>query len=104
MKRKKVETILTGEVHSTKGDKTISVSVERIFRHLAYKKIVRKKVKYLVHDENKKCKPGDIVRIRLVRPISKRKRWLLMDILQTAHVKEEAANDIQNVQKAEVPQ
>ncbi len=86
--RKKVETILTGEVFSAKGDKTISVYVERIFQHNTYKKIVRKKVKYLVHDEKNECKPGDKVKIRLVRPISKRKRWLVMDILQKALAKE----------------
>lgn len=88
MKRKKVETILTGEVLSTKSDKTISVSVERIIQHPTYKKIVRKKKRYLVHDEQNKCKPGDIITIRLVRPISKKKRWLLLDILQAAQVKE----------------
>jgi len=86
---KKVGTILTGEVVSTKADKTVSVYVERIFQHPAYKKIVRKKKKYLVHDEHNKCKPGDIVRIRLVRPISKMKRWLLVDIVSTAPKKEE---------------
>lgn len=87
--KKKVGTILTGEVVSTKADKTVSVYVERIFQHPAYKKIVRKKKKYLVHDEHNKCKPGDIVRIRLVRPISKMKRWLLVDIVSTAPKKEE---------------
>jgi small subunit ribosomal protein S17 len=87
--RKKVGTILTGEVVSTKADKTVSVNVERIFQHPAYKKIVRKKKKYLVHDEHNKCKPGDIVRIKLVRPISKMKRWMLVDIVSTAPKKEE---------------
>ncbi|MGE5341594.1 MAG: 30S ribosomal protein S17 [Candidatus Omnitrophota bacterium] len=88
-KRKKVETVLTGEVLSSKSDKTVSVSVERIFQHPTYKKIVRKKIKYLVHDEHNRCKPGDIVSIRLVRPISKRKRWLVMDIVQSSLVKNE---------------
>jgi small subunit ribosomal protein S17 len=87
--RKRVETVLTGEVISTKADKTISVSVERIFQHTVYKKIVKKKKKYLVHDEHNKCKPGDVVRIKLVRPISKKKRWLLLDIVSTAPRKEE---------------
>ena len=87
--RKRVETVLTGEVISTKADKTISVSVERIFQHTVYKKIVRKKKKYLVHDEHNKCKPGDVVRIKLVKPISKKKRWLLLDIVSTAPRKEE---------------
>jgi len=75
---------LTGEVVSTKADKTASVNVERIFQHSVYKKIVRRKKKYLVHDEHNKCKPGDIVKIKLVKPLSKRKRWLLVDILSAS--------------------
>lgn len=87
-KRKKGELILFGEVVSTKANKTISVSVERIFQHPVYKKIVRKKKKYLVHDEHNRCKPGDSVRIKLVRPISKWKHWLLLDVVSSAPEKE----------------
>jgi small subunit ribosomal protein S17 len=87
-KKKRVEIVLTGEVVSTKADKTASVNVERIFQHPVYKKIVRKRKKYLVHDEHNKCKPGDVVKIKLVRPISKMKRWLLVDIVSTAPAKE----------------
>jgi small subunit ribosomal protein S17 len=87
-KKKRVEIVLTGEVVSTKADKTASVNVERIFQHPVYKKIVRKRKKYLVHDEQNKCKPGDVVKIKLVRPISKMKRWLLVDIISTAPAKE----------------
>ena len=86
--KKKVDILLTGEVVSNKADKTISVNVERIFQHKVYKKIVRKKVKYLAHDEHNKCNPGDMVRIKLVRPLSKNKRWMLVDILSTAPSKE----------------
>ncbi len=86
--KKKVEIILTGEVVSTKADKTASVNVERIFQHKVYKKIVRKKKKYLVHDEHNKCRTGDVVRIKLVKPISKNKRWLLLDIVSTAPAQE----------------
>ncbi len=86
--KKRVDIVLTGEVISTRADKTVSVNVERIFQHQAYKKIVRKKTKYLVHDEHNKCKPGDVVKIKLVRPISKTKRWLLVDIVSTAPEKE----------------
>lgn len=78
-KPKKVNTVLTGVVLSTKADKTVTVNVERIFQHPMYKKIVRKKKKYLAHDEANKCKPGDIVKIRLVRPISKTKTWLVIE-------------------------
>jgi len=90
METKKKLIILTGEVVSTRADKTLSVNVERIFQHPVYNKIVRKKKRYLVHDEKNQCKPGDKVRIKLVRPISKHKRWLLVDILSTAPVKEVA--------------
>ncbi|MCP5104511.1 MAG: 30S ribosomal protein S17 [bacterium] len=86
--KKSVDIILTGEVVSAKADKTASVDVERIFQHPVYKKIVRKKKKYLVHDEHNKCKPGDVVRIKLVRPVSKNKRWLLVDIVSHAPKKE----------------
>jgi len=87
--KKRVNTILTGQVLSSKADKTASVSVERIFQHPVYRKIVRKKKKYLVHDEHNRCKPGDIVKTNLVRPISKQKRLLLVDILSTTPVKVE---------------
>lgn len=87
---KKKDIILTGEVVSNKADKTITVNVDRIFKHPVYLKTVRKKKKYLVHDEQNKCRPGDKVRIRLVRPISKHKNWLLMDVISTAPVKEVA--------------
>lgn len=88
-KKKKVEIVLTGEVVAAKAEKTIAVDVVRIFQHSVYKKIVRKKKRYLVHDEKSQCKVGDEVRIRLVRPLSKHKRWLLVDILSTAPKKEE---------------
>ncbi len=86
--KKKREIVLQGEVISAKADKTISVNVQRIFQHPVYKKIVRKGKKYLAHDEQNKCKPGDVVKIKLVRPISRRKRWLIVEIVSTAPSKE----------------
>ena len=79
---------LTGQVVSTKADKTISVSVERVFQHPVYKKIVRKKKRYLAHDEKNRCKEGDVVKIKLVRPISKQKRWLMIEVISSAPGKE----------------
>jgi len=97
--RKKGELFLTGEVISTKADKTITVSVQRIFQHPVYKKIVRSRKKYLAHDEQNRGKLGDTVRIKLVRPISKRKQWLLIDVLSSAPDKENtmpiAENDVE---------
>jgi small subunit ribosomal protein S17 len=97
--RKKGELILFGEVVSTKADKTISVSVERIFQHPVYKKIMQKKKRYMVHDEHNRCKPGDTVHIKLVRPISKRKHWLLLDVVSSAPEKEKEieSSDINEV-------
>jgi len=79
---------LTGQVVSAKADKTISVSVERVFQHPVYNKIVRKKKKYLAHDEANKYKEGDVVKIRLVRPLSKQKRWLAIELISAAPGKE----------------
>ena len=81
---KKVDIVLFGEVASAKADKTASIYVERSFKHKRYNKIIRQKKKYLAHDEQNKCQPGDYVKIKLVRPISKRKRWLVVDILSSA--------------------
>jgi len=87
-KVKKRSITLSGMVVSAKADKTVSVSVERIFKHRVYKKIVRRKKKYLAHDESGKCKPGDQVKLKLVRPISKRKRWLVVEVVSAAPEKD----------------
>jgi len=86
--RKRVETVLEGFVSSTKADKTVTVVVERSVQHPIYKKIVRLKKKYLAHDESNRCQVGDKVKIKMVRPISKRKRWLIIDIQTVASVEE----------------
>lgn len=70
--------ILQGTVKSAKNDKTVSVEVERRFRHPLYKKTVRKSTKYAAHDENGQCKIGDKVRIQECRPISKTKSWVIV--------------------------
>lgn len=71
--------ILQGTVESATNDKTVSVKVERTFRHPLYKKTVRKSTKYAAHDENNECKVGDKVRIEECRPISKTKSWVVME-------------------------
>ncbi len=71
--------ILQGTVVSDKNDKTITVLVERRFTHPLLKKTVRRTKKYHAHDENNECKVGDIVRIQECRPISKKKRWMLIE-------------------------
>lgn len=71
-----------GVVTSNKMDKTISVSVERRLRHPIYGKFVKKTKKFMAHDENNQCSVGDIVRIMETRPLSKLKRWRLVEIVE----------------------
>jgi len=67
--------ILQGVVVSDKGDKTITVLVERRVMHPVYKKFIKLSKKYHAHDEGNACNVGDTVRIRECRPISKTKTW-----------------------------
>ena len=73
-----------GVVVSNKADKTITVSVERLLPHPLYKKVLRRTKKYHAHDEQNDCNPGDLVRIRESRPLSKTKRWRLVEVVKRA--------------------
>ena len=73
-----------GEVVSTKMTKTIVVQVTNRSSHPVYKRIVTKRTKFYAHDEQETAKPGDIVRIVECRPLSKLKRWNLMDVVRRA--------------------
>jgi small subunit ribosomal protein S17 len=75
---------LVGIVTSDKMDKTIVVVVERQYRHPLYKKVVRSTKKYLAHDEENACQVGDRVQILEARPLSRRKRWVVEEILERA--------------------
>ncbi|RTK93121.1 MAG: 30S ribosomal protein S17 [Rickettsiales bacterium] len=70
--------ILQGTVESAANNKTVSVRVERTYRHPLYKKTVRKSTKYSAHDENNVHKVGDKVRIQECRPLSKTKSWVVL--------------------------
>ncbi|NPA12754.1 MAG: 30S ribosomal protein S17 [Aquificae bacterium] len=70
-----------GKVVSNKMDKTVVVAVERQFPHPLYGKRIKKTSKFYAHDPENKCKEGDIVRIRESRPISKLKRWKVVEII-----------------------
>lgn len=72
----------TGLVVSDKMKKTIVVRVERLDRHPKYKKIIHRYKKFKVHDEKGEAKAGDNVRIEETRPISKEKRWRLVEVLK----------------------
>ncbi|MGI5879584.1 MAG: 30S ribosomal protein S17 [Syntrophomonadaceae bacterium] len=73
-----------GTVTSDKMEKTITVSVETVKQHPLYKKTIKTSKKYKVHDENNEAKTGDIVRIIETRPLSKDKRWRLIEIIRKA--------------------
>ncbi len=79
----------TGVVISDKMDKTITVQVERVMRHPVYNRSVRKATKFRAHDEGNTAKIGDVVRIEETRPLSKTKRWRLVEI-----VKKQAAGEV----------
>ena len=76
--------ILEGVVVSDKNDKTIVVKVERRLRHPVLKKTVRLSKKYHAHDEANGAKVGDVVRIEETRPLSKQKRWTLLENVKAA--------------------
>ena len=73
-----------GIVTSNKNDKTITVEVERKLRHPMYSKFVKRNKKFMAHDEKNACGVGDLVRIVESRPLSARKRWRLVEILEKA--------------------
>jgi small subunit ribosomal protein S17 len=76
--------LLTGKVVSNKMDKTVAVSVERLVKHPMYGKYIRRTTKLLAHDENNECKEGDTVSIKPCRPMSRRKSWVLVRVVERA--------------------
>ncbi len=74
----------TGVVTSSKMDKTITVAVERKVKHPIYGKFVKKTTKFHAHDEKNECGVGDTVRIMESRPLSKTKRWRLVEVVDKA--------------------
>ena len=73
-----------GRVVSTKMDKTVVVAIENSVKHPHYNKIIKRTVRLKVHDEKNECSVGDRVRIMETRPISKDKRWRLVEIIEKA--------------------
>lgn len=74
--------IKTGRVVSNKMDKTVVVQVDYLKPHPLYRKIIRKSSKFHAHDEDNACQIGDLVRIEETRPLSKTKRWRVIEIVQ----------------------
>ena len=73
-----------GVVKSSSMDKSITVLIERKLRHPIYGKFVKKSKKFMAHDEANDCNVGDTVKIMEARPLSKRKRWKLVEIIERA--------------------
>ena len=72
----------TGVVTSNKMDKTVTVSIERKVKHPIYGKYVKKSKKFMAHDEANECSIGDLVKIEESRPLSRRKRWKLVEVIE----------------------
>jgi small subunit ribosomal protein S17 len=73
-----------GRVVSDKMEKTVVVAVNYVRRHPLYHKRITRTSKFLAHDENNSAKPGDLVRIEETRPLSRRKRWVVREIVERA--------------------
>ena len=84
MEERNLRKTRTGKVVSDKMDKTIVVAVEDHVKHPLYNKIVKRTYKLKAHDENNECKVGDTVKVKETRPLSKDKRWRLVEIMEKA--------------------
>ncbi len=81
---KKQKNIKVGIIVSNKMEKSVVVKVDRYVLHPVYKKFVRKTKKFMAHDENNSCNIGDRVKIVESRPLSRRKRWVVTEIIEKA--------------------
>jgi small subunit ribosomal protein S17 len=75
---------MVGKVVSDAMDKTVVVSIERLVKHQAYGKYVRRRSRFKVHDEKNECKVGDEIRFMETRPLSKDKRWRFLEFVRRA--------------------
>ena len=84
MEERNLRKVRVGKVVSCKMDKTITVAIEDHVRHPKYKKIIKRTMKLYAHDENNSCGVGDKVSVMETRPLSKMKRWRLVEIIEKA--------------------
>ena len=84
MEERNLRKTRVGKVISDKMDKTVVVAIEDHVQHPLYKKIVKKTYKLKAHDENNECRIGDTVKVMETRPLSKDKRWRLVEIVEKA--------------------
>ncbi len=79
---RKTRSIKVGRVVSNGMDKSVVVAVDRLFQHALYGKTIRRTSKFMAHDEENACQVGDKVAIEETRPLSKRKRWIIREIIE----------------------
>ncbi len=82
MEERNLRKVRTGKVTSNKMDKTIVVAIEEHVKHPLYNKVVKRTYKLKAHDENNECNIGDTVKVMETRPLSKDKRWRLVEIVE----------------------
>ena len=87
MEERKLRKVMIGTVTSNKMDKTIVVAIETSYKHKLYGKIMKRTFKLKAHDENNECGIGDTVKVMETRPLSKDKRWRLVEIVEKAIIK-----------------
>ena len=82
MLERNLRKIRIGVVSSNKMDKTVTVAVERKVKHPLYGKFIKKNTRFHAHDEKNECSIGDVVKIMEIRPLSKTKRWRLVEVVE----------------------
>ena len=87
MEERNLRKVMIGKVVSDKMDKTVVVAVETSVKHKVYNKIVKRTYKLKAHDEANECKIGDTVKVMETRPLSKDKRWRVVEIMEKAVVR-----------------
>ena len=87
MEERNLRKVMIGKVVSDKMDKTVVVAVETSVRHKVYNKIIKRTYKLKAHDEANECKIGDTVKVMETRPLSKDKRWRVVEVMEKAVIK-----------------
>lgn len=87
MEERNLRKVMIGKVVSDKMDKTVVVAVETSVKHKVYNKIIKRTYKLKAHDEENVCKMGDTVKVMETRPLSKDKRWRVVEVLEKAVIK-----------------
>jgi len=87
MEERNLRKVMVGKVVSDKMDKTVVVAVETSVKHKVYNKIVKRTYKLKAHDEANECKIGDTVKVMETRPLSKDKRWRVVEVMEKAVIK-----------------